>query len=409
MKGRFGSTEYFVVTMRAKELAEKLVIPKDLQDWEELTIEERFQREINYSRVKKHIAPYLANDEDRFFGAFIVDIYNDEGVEFESIESIAKGLPSLYKKAAVSLGMLNFDGNEILVPLDGQHRLAAIRFAISGKDEKGKDIAGFDPNMDIGNDWCTVIMLKHDTKKARKIFNKVNRYAKSTSKADNLITADDDIIAIITREELADKLIHERIVNYSSNTLSKTTHFFSTLATLYDTTTLILEELHGKIDITVLPSSAIRSVYRTEVVDFWSEICDRIELISKAIDDPTETGDTKRIEIRSDYILGKPIAQKTLIDSILRLRGEDAKGERMSWDEVAHRVNVTDWRVSNPVWQGILMQGDKMMAGKQVSKFAARFIEYYLGGALKVKEVETLAEQYKASTNKNKLPDPMVF
>jgi len=68
MRGTFGSTEYFLVTMRARELAERLVIPKELEEWEDRTLEVRFQREVNYNGVKNHIAPYLAHDPDRFFG-----------------------------------------------------------------------------------------------------------------------------------------------------------------------------------------------------------------------------------------------------------------------------------------------------------------------------------------------------
>lgn len=168
MKGQFGSTEYYLVTMRAKELAERLVIPKEMDEWEDMSIEERFQREVDYQRVKKHIAPYLANDPDRFFGAFIVDIFNAEEVHFEPIEEIVKKMPTLYQHAGKTFGFLYLQGNEVLVPLDGQHRLAAIQFAISGRDEKGKAIDGMDGNMEVANDLCTVILIKHDPKKSQK-------------------------------------------------------------------------------------------------------------------------------------------------------------------------------------------------------------------------------------------------
>ena len=241
IKGKFGSHEFYIVTMRAKELAERLIIPKDLEGWEDMTLEERFQRDVNYSRVRKQIAPYLANDEDRFFGAFIVDIYNPEEVHFEPIEEIVKKLPTLYQHAASVFGFLYLQGNEVLVPLDGQHRLAAIRFAISGRDQTGKDIEGLQANFDVANDMCTVILIKHDRVKARKIFNKVNRYAKPTTKAENLITADDDIIAIIARQEISGKVVHERIVNYKSNTLPEKAPEFTTLSTVYEVTKIILE------------------------------------------------------------------------------------------------------------------------------------------------------------------------
>ena len=84
---------------------------------------------------------------------------------------------------------MSLQGNEILVPLDGQHRLAALEFAISGKDEKQRPIPDIQARADVAEDVCTVILITHDGPKSRKIFNKVNRYAKKTTKAENLITA----------------------------------------------------------------------------------------------------------------------------------------------------------------------------------------------------------------------------
>ena len=410
MKGKFGSTEYYLVTMRAKELAEKLVIPKDLDEWEDMTIEERFQREVNYTRVKKHIAPYLAHDPDRFFGAFIVDMYNSEGIEFEPIGAVVSKLPKLYSSAAQVFGFLNFQGNEVLVPLDGQHRLAAIRFAISGKDEKGKDIPGLDSNLDVANDLCTVILVEHNTTKARKIFNKVNRYAKATSKADNLITADDDIIAVITREEIADKIIHEKLVNYESNTLPAKSPYFTTLSTLYEATALVLEDAFGKIDRTVLPSPADQKLYRVEAKTFWGELTQRLKLFENALHDASESGDDKRREIRKDYVIGKPIVQLAIVDAVVRLRGEKADGSRLSWEVVGERLNLVDWRTDNPMWQGVLMLGEKVVTGKQAAKFAGRFIAYYLGDKLEKKELEVLRDQYRGhpGNEKKDLPAPII-
>jgi DNA sulfur modification protein DndB len=199
MRGQFGSTEFFIVTMPASQLERTLSLPKQLDGWDDFTMEERFQRDVNFKRVKEHIAPYLANDPDRFFGAFIVDIYNGEEVEFEPLSDVIKSVPKHYEKGISEFGFLILQGEEVFVPLDGQHRLAAIRFAITGKDEKGNDIPGLEASMEVASDTCTCIMIRHDTGKARKIFNKVNRYAKATSKADNLITADDDIVAVISR------------------------------------------------------------------------------------------------------------------------------------------------------------------------------------------------------------------
>lgn len=90
---------------------------------------------------------------------------------------------------------------------------------------------GLLPSTDLAKDLITVMLVKHEKHLARKIFNKVNRYARPTSKADNLITSDDDILAILARKQ-AD-VIGSRLVNTSSNSLSDTSECFTTLSTIY--------------------------------------------------------------------------------------------------------------------------------------------------------------------------------
>ena len=57
-----------------------------------------------------------------------------------------------------------------LTPFPG----AAIKMAMEGRDNTGKDILGMEANPEIASDICTVILVRHDAQKSRKIFNKVN-------------------------------------------------------------------------------------------------------------------------------------------------------------------------------------------------------------------------------------------
>lgn len=352
MRGQFGSTEYFMLTMKANDVAGRLTIPKEMPEWGDLDIEERFQREINYNRVRKQIAPYLANDPDRFFGALIVAVINPEGMEYEPVDNVLSKVPKLYANAARSFGFLTLGGGEVLVPLDGQHRLAAIQFALSGKDEKQRDMEGVSPNTQLANDDVLIVLVRHDDpQRSRKIFNKVNRYAKRTTKAEDLITADDDIIAVISRECVANEVIGSRLVNYSSNTLTDKTECFTTLSTIYEATKVILEESFGRIDVQELPDRAQQSLYRETAMEYWEQIASGITTFHSALVEKEEGGDAKRREIRKTSLLGKPVAQLALIRTIVRLRmAEKLDGSKFSWDEILFRVNDTDWGVENTKW-----------------------------------------------------------
>lgn len=411
MRGQFGSTEYYIVTMPAKDLTERLVIPQNLEGWEDLTLEERYQREINYNRVKRQIAPYLLEDPDRFFGAFIVSMLNAEDIEFEAISNIYKGnVPNLYRTAANAFGFLTLQGSELLVPLDGQHRLAALTFAINGKDEKQQPLEDFTARTDIAGDVCTIMLIKHDERKSRKIFNKVNRYAKKTTKAENLITADDDILAVIVREAIvgADRYFPDVLVNAKSNTLTAKAKEFTTLSTLYESTKYLLEDTHGRINTENMPDPATCSVMRQEAEDFWNTICSKVQLFSEALHDPNDSGNARRQEIRADYVLGKPVAQWALIQAVVRLRNENAEvGDRLSLDEACRRVNELDWSVKALRWQQVLMNGDRVLSGKSAVNYASQVIAYWLGEKLSEAQINELQDKYGRQGGTTDLAEPL--
>ena len=406
MQGTMGSTKFWLVTMPAKELTERLTIPKHIDGWEDLSIEERYQREIDYKRVRRQIAPYLTTDNDRFFGAFIVSVLNADSVDFEPLGAMGWKIPNLYKQASNAFGFLTLAGSEVLVPLDGQHRLAALDFAITGKDESKRPIDDLDANVSVAADDCAVILIKHDAAKSRKIFNKVNRYAKKTTKAENLITADDDVIAMIVRENIADDVIQARLVNYKSNTLNASAKEFTTLSTLYESTKVLLEDLVGKIDTQMLPNRATIKTLRDSAVEFWCELCEKIDTFARALHDPNADGDEKRREIRKTYVLGKPIAQFALAQAVVRMRSEDDTGSRLSLAEVCRRVNTVDWSVDCPLWQGVLMNGDRVVAGRSAARFAGRVVAYLLGENLGEGELASLSEDFRRITDRE-LPPPL--
>ena len=406
MQGTMGSTNFWLVTMPAKELTERLTIPKHIDGWEDLSIEERYQREIDYKRVRRQIAPYLTTDNDRFFGAFIVSVLNADSVDFEPLGAMGWKIPNLYKQASNAFGFLTLAGSEVLVPLDGQHRLAALDFAITGKDESKRPIDDLDANVSVAADDCAVILIKHDTAKSRKIFNKVNRYAKKTTKAEDLITADDDVIAMIVRENIADDVIQARLVNYKSNTLNASAKEFTTLSTLYESTKVLLEDLVGKIDTQMLPNRATIKTLRDSAVEFWCELCEKIDTFARALHDPNADGDEKRREIRKTYVLGKPIAQLALAQAVVRMRSEDDTGSRLSLAEVCRRVNTVDWSVDCPLWQGVLMNGDRVVAGRSAARFAGRVVAYLLGENLGESELASLSEDFRRITDRE-LPPPL--
>jgi len=391
ISGKLGTTEYWIATMKASEVVNSLQIPKEMPDWGNESIEERYQREINYKRVKEQIAPYLAQDEDRFFSALIVDIINGDEVTFDPLGRLVR-LPALFEKLGNCFGILTLQGNETLVPLDGQHRLCALKFALLGRDQEGKTIDSFTHNPQIADDDITLILVRHDRRRARKIFNKVNRYAKAVSKADNLIISEDDYIAIVSRD-IGNNLFHG-LVNSVSNTIPDKSNDVTTLSTLYEATLEYLAEsviYPRKVNTEMLPSPEDQHLLRLEAEKLWKAVLRNIDVFSDALGDREESGKAKRVELRSSYILMKPIVQHALVGAIKLLMLDG-----MSLDDAVAKASRLDWRFDCEDWERVaVLPGDKIITGAQSRRLLSRIIAYRLGLHFDSKELEILETQYK--------------
>ena len=399
MRGRLGDTEYYVLSMKAQELVTKITIPKKMPEWNNLSIEERYQRDINYRRVKDHIAPYLANDKSRFFGAVIVTAMNfGDVVSFEPLSEIAtKGLPGLYRTAASNMGFLTFSGEEVLVPLDGQHRLKAIEFAVSGRDEEGNDLPNVEPCMELAKEDITVILVAFEQEKARKIFTKVNRYAKATTTGQNIVTEEDDIVAILTRE-VANEFIGGGLAKFRNNTLARKDREFTTLGIVYNCNLEIITRnffAKGRPDTSHLPDLAQQKLWRMKVREVWEAVVSGIEVFADALADKEESGDSKRRDIRDSNLLGRPVVQECLVKAYLRLT--DAPNN-MSSSAACERLNQLPWELSErnlETWQHVLWAGG-VESGKIITKnrtLTTRMIAYLAGDQLA--DPEKLLKDYQ--------------
>ena len=396
MRGKLGSTEYFIATMKAKDVADKMRSAVEVEGWDDLSLEQKYQREINLKRVKTDIAPYLARDEDRFFGCLIVAVQNGQNMEYEPVKEATrtnnKVFSGAHNLAANGLGFLNLTGEEILIPIDGQHRAKALDFAIRGRDENNKEL-DFHPNRNLAQEDVTLILIRFDTDgeraKARKIFNKVNRYAKNPSKPEILIIDDDDIAAVFSRRmtEPEEDLFSGDLVRLSGNTLADGAGEFTTLPTLYEINKEILVERGHPYSQKERPDKEKEKLYWSEVESVWTDLVSNVTHFSNALKDRTKTGYQIRSEIRKTYLLGKPIGQRVLASAYLKLT---EKG-KLNTEEACDRLNEVDWRIDNSMWENILTRdGSRVLSGISAMKLGTDFVAYLTGQPMDAKGLETL-------------------
>ena len=390
LKGKLGAMDYYVLTMKAAELVNAVQIPleSDVLKWKTLSIEEQYQREIDYNRCKKQIAPYLAKDPNRFFGAIIVAAVNFKPT-FEPLSDLGK-VPAIYKRASAPMGFLTFEGGEVFVPLDGQHRVKALKYAIDGAD--GDKMLNFEPDPNLAKEDVTVILVAYESKRARRIFNKVNQYAKATTPGQNYIIDDEDIVAILSRK-VANHIGGAAVVKFKKNTLGLTDPEFTTLRVLYVCSEEIIQDCFPgpKLDRHKSVTPEQMKLYRQKIESTWDLLCDEITVFADAMSDRSESGAESRMEIRKTNLLGKPVPQIALVRAFLRLTHGVTN---MSEKEACRRLNAISWENDAKVWDRILWTGTKIL--DKNGKLAARLAAYMAGEKLSAKEQEKLEVDYVA-------------
>lgn len=397
LRGRFGNTEYYLITMPVGAVIRHVVIPEMMPEWGDLSIEEKYQRKINEKRVMDNIAPYFATDQCRFSGSLILAIKNPAKIRFEDISKLARDMPVAYDSA--NMGFLTLSDEEVLIPLDGQHRVQAFKIAISGNSDKQ-----IVPNHELAKDHVTVILTHFDKVKSRYIFNKINKYAKPTMRGDKLITDDDDAVAVMARRMVADDVIPSRLVNISSNSLNSKSIEFTTLGTIYDATRALING--ARIPCAVKPSEisyAEREQLTVELSKEWKALIAGICMWRDMLQDASAKGDSLRTKARKKSLLAWPVGQLSLIQGYSFVCQRDRDTDRR---ELIRKLDKIDWGLTADTWREILVDPNgKIKFGKSVINNASKIVAHMIGANLDRDEAGDLLESIYGTRHGKRLPE----
>lgn len=385
IKGQMGTNVYYETKMRAQELAQGAQVASERHDWANLSIEERLQRQLNDKRVREEIVPYLAKSADRFFGAVII-LIEDAEVEFEPAgKYLGKDVPAAYKKTFDHLGALTIDGGQFIV-LDGQHRWAALRAVVTGKDDKNNSVTGPEVGK-VADDEIVVIFLPFSsTETTRRIFNKINRNAKPTGRSDNIITSEDDGNAIIARKLLSDgeplgatRSNKELLVNWRSTTISPRSAQWTTISAVHTTVIDILKQAghtyqFSEKDDVVRPSDAKLDEAYEVVHDWWVDLMDNIDAFKEIVAHPDDVA-----QIRADHdewgLLLKPATHMVIVKALIK-----CVGRGIDRTTAIKRLNKVDWRLDADLWQDVLiLPSGRIVARAENYDVSAELLAYLIG------------------------------
>ena len=416
---RQGTTEYYLAKMTAGELIDSVGLAAEMPEWEGMTADEKMQREPDLNRVVNEIVPYYIEDEDRFFSSIVVDVYSGFNTwVYEPASSIISNLPAAYQLPLKDIGFLTLQGNERLIALDGQHRLLAIKLAIKGqvaipanllKQKKmTQQMMALIPHPELAGEEISVIFVEHrDNLKIRKIFNKINKYARQTGRGETIVTSDDDLYAIISRRLFSEGQVlaavgDTELVNWKSNSLSERSKQLTTISALYTSAETILKDF-GYSAKRLPDRDEIENAYKI-VNGFWNGLLEGLDAYQEYLH-LIKTGE-KISELRKVSLLMKPVTQMALAHVAYNVRRK-----KISWTDVVAKFNRMDWSFDNPVWENLLVTGTakkKMITGKEYVKAAGLVMSYMvMGDRMSKTEINEVKEVILNATNNktDRLPD----
>ena len=382
-KASVGDWEYYICTMKYAEAARHINFAWELGGNADLN--RLIQRGIG--KRTDDIRDYLLQSEHRFLGALIVAAWGGDPdytpLAMEDPNGYLSGLDKQF-------GVLTFDGTQSYFALDGQHRLKAIKEAIKTDPKIGKE------------DICVIMVSHYDSAdgkvRTRRLFTNINRNAKATTGAENIVLDEDDGAAIITRRLVTEHpfLSRKGVVKVFTmqgeegelklapgNVPQTDKAAWSTLSTLYD----MVSHLSFDLDASMQKRSARPS---DEVLE------SSYEVIAKRLDDLLRSAGNvsgamvegisakdirapKNKEGEGAAFL-RPVIQKAVTRVIRNLVSQEV----IDWDEAMVRLSSLDWRIAAAPWLAVFNPANsKMITAKENVELLDELVEVHVAAASK--------------------------
>lgn len=399
LKAKMGDNIYYISFLRMKEIADRISLAEKIHTNKNLR--DLIQRRVtNRSKV---IATYLQTQPQRFFNALIIGVYGGAPKWYElSIEKSNRFDPDelpIYEEGA--LGILRLDGKEKLFAIDGQHRVAGIKEALSGN---GISL--------LNNEEVCAIFLSADVTKpaglerTRRLFSTLNRYAKPVDMMDIIALDEDDAIAIVTRKLMEEHPLfkNHRISVLKGKAIPATDKkCFTNITTLYEVNDIILASERGSkwkdFKRFRRPDPQLASLYQ-KTNDFWNMMVSSFPELAEVQNSLSDEGIAgKYRNRRGGHFLFRTIGLLSMAKAIKIASGKD--GALASW--VAKFAKAPMDLASEP-WVGLFWDpNEKTMIIRKENQNTATLLLLYMVGvdltSLKTSE-ERLKTRYSNALNR---------
>jgi DNA sulfur modification protein DndB len=314
IRGVQAGREYYV-SMCSLRLIPKIFLFDD----EELIPELRAQRTLNKARVPE-IGSYILNNPSTYvFSAITASV--DGKVRFEPFNAD--------KKDQNRVGLLHVPMNSRFIINDGQHRRAAIEFALKERPEL------------VDETIAVVFFIDAGLQRCQQMFSDLNRHAIRPSKSLGVLYDQREDYAILAKHIVLRSPVFKDVVEVERSTLSPRSRKLFTLSSIYFSTKELLDNIDNDPD----KRTALGLAYWEEAAKCFPEW----EMVRER---KISSG-----EIRSDFIHAHGIA----LQALGRLGNVLLKNHKKNWKDKLKELKKINWSRSNAkLWEGRAMIGGRI-------------------------------------------------
>jgi len=361
IRGRLGGVDFFVINMAFSKLARYIEatdpnLPTKLR-------EERKPRPGRYAEIADYILKNPEGEQGYRFSA-LTCTYGKEGtkgpVEFKAADPDAPvGSPFWM------IGSLTLDQGDPLIVVDGQHRLGAIKRAISK-----------DP--DLRNDSIAIVLFPYITIGAnQQLFSDLNRNVKKTSKSLDVFFDRRDIVNRVVKKVVEKvSVFREERVDVENISVARSPDKVFTLAGVYQATNPMIKgafkgELFQK---ELSKESNNEDEYAEFLADVWEFIAEQFPEWGKVA-----RGEMNIAQERQNYLhwnSGVLSSIGEFVGVAMGQRGTDWK------DAVKTALTHPDngnWRRDARYWGGIILAGDQVLPRSAVRFQLVTYLKLKVG------------------------------
>lgn len=344
----------------------------------------------------KSIANYLVTQEERFFNALILAVYNGQPVWNEvRIDDVGSS-------DAYNLGILTLTGEEKIFPVDGQHRVAGIKKAL-------------EINPDLESERVPVVFIGHSKdeigmQRTRRMFSTLNRYAKPVSLRDIIALDEDDIVAIVSRNLIDGTVLfnNERILDAKTKAIPEGNDTaLTTIITYYECNKELLWLFVKDRDVKGLDEKIIKGRKKIneyirhrpddEIIAQFTDECRNFwEAVIEACKDGF-SGEDKSIGRYRDknggHIFFRPVSLIPFTKMVVRIKEID----NSSYKEIISKLPEKIMWIQHRVWRKIIWDDVKMGMVMGNSKLIELLLLYaYDKSILTISEIKKISQELES-------------